>query len=31
VDLDADLLLEGHYGVFRTKEDVREFIQSFIK
>jgi glyoxylase-like metal-dependent hydrolase (beta-lactamase superfamily II) len=31
LDLEADLLLEGHYGVFRTKEDVREFIQSFIK
>jgi glyoxylase-like metal-dependent hydrolase (beta-lactamase superfamily II) len=31
LDLDADLLLEGHYGIFRTKEDVREFIQSFIK
>ncbi|MBI4962097.1 MAG: MBL fold metallo-hydrolase [Desulfomonile tiedjei] len=29
--LDADLLLEGHYGVFRTKNEVREFIQSFIK
>jgi glyoxylase-like metal-dependent hydrolase (beta-lactamase superfamily II) len=29
--LEADLLLEGHYGIFRTKEDVREFIQSFIK
>jgi glyoxylase-like metal-dependent hydrolase (beta-lactamase superfamily II) len=31
LDLDADLLLEGHYGIFRTKEDVQEFIQSFIK
>ena len=31
VGLDADLLLEGHYGIFWTKEDVREFIQSFIK
>jgi glyoxylase-like metal-dependent hydrolase (beta-lactamase superfamily II) len=31
LDLEADLLLEGHYGIFRTKEDVREFIQSFIK
>ena len=29
--LDADLLLEGHFGIFRTKEKVREFIQSFMK
>jgi glyoxylase-like metal-dependent hydrolase (beta-lactamase superfamily II) len=31
VSLEADLLLEGHFGIFRTKEDVREFIQSFMK
>ncbi|MBI5250599.1 MAG: MBL fold metallo-hydrolase [Desulfomonile tiedjei] len=31
VALDADLLLEGHFGIFRTKEEVREFIQSFMK
>ncbi|MBM3302144.1 MAG: MBL fold metallo-hydrolase, partial [Deltaproteobacteria bacterium] len=31
LDLDADLLLEGHFGIFYTKEDVREFIQSFVK
>ena len=29
--LDADLLLEGHFGVFRTKADVRQFIRSFIR
>jgi len=29
--LEADLLLEGHFGVFRTREEVREFIQSFMK
>jgi glyoxylase-like metal-dependent hydrolase (beta-lactamase superfamily II) len=29
--LNADLLLEGHYGIFYTKEEVREFIQSFLK
>lgn len=29
--LDADLLLEGHFGVFRTKQEVREFIESFMK
>lgn len=31
VALEADLLLEGHYGIFRTREKVREFIQSFIR
>jgi glyoxylase-like metal-dependent hydrolase (beta-lactamase superfamily II) len=30
VDLEADLLLEGHYGIFWTKEEVREFIRSFM-
>jgi glyoxylase-like metal-dependent hydrolase (beta-lactamase superfamily II) len=29
--LEADLLLEGHFGIFRTKPEVREFIQSFMK
>lgn len=29
--LDADLLLEGHFGIFVTKEEVRGFIESFIK
>ena len=31
LSLDADLLLEGHFGIFRTKKDVREFIRSFMK
>ncbi len=31
VALDADLLLEGHFGIFRTKGEVREFIRSFMK
>ncbi len=31
LDLDADLLLEGHYGVFQTKKEVRRFIRSFMK
>ncbi len=30
LDLDADLLLEGHYGVFRGRDKVREFIRSFM-
>jgi glyoxylase-like metal-dependent hydrolase (beta-lactamase superfamily II) len=29
--LEADLLLEGHFGIFRTKPEVREFIESFMK
>ena len=31
LDLDADLLLEGHYGVFRGKARVRDFIRSFMR
>ncbi len=27
VDLNADLLLEGHFGIFETKEEVRRFIE----
>ncbi|MGC8659729.1 MAG: MBL fold metallo-hydrolase [Desulfomonilaceae bacterium] len=27
VDLDADVLLEGHFGVIETKHEVREFIE----
>jgi glyoxylase-like metal-dependent hydrolase (beta-lactamase superfamily II) len=30
LDLEADILCEGHYGVFRGKEGVREFIRRFI-
>ena len=29
--LEADLLLEGHYGIIRTKDEVRKFIQSFMR
>lgn len=29
--LNADLLLEGHFGVFETKEEVRQFIESFLR
>ena len=31
LSLDADLLPEGHFGIFRTKKDVREFIRSFMR
>jgi len=30
-DLDADILLEGHYGIITTKRDVRRFIESFMR
>ena len=30
-DLEADILCEGHYGVIKGKEEVRRFIQSFIR
>jgi len=29
-DLDADFLLEGHYGIFRGKGPIRDFIRSFM-
>ncbi|AFM26162.1 MBL fold metallo-hydrolase [Desulfomonile tiedjei] len=29
--LNADLLLEGHFGILHTKEEVQEFIQSFMR
>lgn len=30
LDLEADLLLEGHFGIYRGKEKVRKFIRSFL-
>ncbi|MFP4086373.1 MAG: MBL fold metallo-hydrolase [Desulfobacteraceae bacterium] len=30
LDLDADLLCKGHFGVFRGKKAVQEFIRSFL-
>jgi glyoxylase-like metal-dependent hydrolase (beta-lactamase superfamily II) len=30
LELDADILCEGHYGVFRGKTDVTDFIERFI-
>ena len=30
LDLQVDLLLEGHFGIIETKEEVREFIESCI-
>jgi glyoxylase-like metal-dependent hydrolase (beta-lactamase superfamily II) len=30
LDLDADILLEGHYGMIMNKQEVRDFIRSFM-
>jgi hypothetical protein len=30
LDLDVDLLCEGHFGIYRGKEEVRKFIGSFL-
>ncbi len=29
LDLDADLLCEGHFGIYRTKKDVKNYILSY--
>ena len=31
LDLDADILCEGHYGVFTDKEEAKRFIHSFMR
>jgi hypothetical protein len=30
LSLEADVLCEGHYGVIRGKEEVADFIESFL-
>ena len=30
LDLDADILCEGHFGIYRGKDTVKEFIGSFL-
>jgi len=30
LDLDADILCEGHFGIYRGKDNVKEFIGSFL-
>ena len=30
ISLEADVLCEGHYGIYRGKEEVAEFIESFL-
>ena len=29
-DLNADILCEGHFGIYRGKETVKQFIESFL-
>lgn len=31
LDIDADILCEGHFGVYRGKDEVSEFIRQFLK
>ncbi len=31
IDLEADILCEGHFGVYRTKERVREYIEDYLE
>ena len=31
MDLDADVLCEGHYGIFRGKQDIVRFVRSFMR
>ena len=31
LSLEADILCEGHFGVYRGKQEVREFIKSFLR
>ncbi len=30
ISLEADILCEGHFGVYRGKEEVKKFIRSFL-
>jgi glyoxylase-like metal-dependent hydrolase (beta-lactamase superfamily II) len=30
ISLEADILCEGHFGVYKGKTDVRKFIESFL-
>ncbi len=31
VDLDADILCEGHFGVYQPKEEVRRYIEGHLR
>ena len=30
IDLDADVLCEGHYGIYKGKENIARFVRSFM-
>jgi len=31
LDLEADILCEGHFGIYRSKESVKEYIKSYLR
>ena len=31
IDLDADVLCEGHYGIYKGRQDIVRFVSSFMK
>jgi len=31
LSLDADILCEGHFGIFESKEKVKEYITSYLR
>ena len=31
IDLDADVLCEGHYGIYKGKENIARFVRSFMR
>ena len=31
IDLDADVLCEGHYGIYKGRQDIVRFVRSFMR
>jgi len=31
LSLDADILCEGHFGIFKSKEKVKEYINNYLR
>ena len=31
IDLDADVLCEGHYGIYEGKQEIVRFVRSFMR
>jgi glyoxylase-like metal-dependent hydrolase (beta-lactamase superfamily II) len=31
IDLDADVLCEGHYGIYKGRQDIVRFVRSLMK